>query len=685
MEQCWNKWAGQTGDPRENPTTSGIVRNDWKPTKIDNKTMNVGRRFRKAIVPGPGDVPIQINGIERRLEFGGTSTHIIDVQCSSPGFDAGSPGLQSDVRVSISLGRLVATAQNPPLLRKEKHVFGFLDAVPSSGVESLFQFIPETSDEIEVSALDWPVIFRKPIVHKLHMNSQPKWHATWTELELAGQRHLPPRFSIAKIRGWSSWVLNPVYLGGGEQSNRLATGSRNVLVANEQTARARSLGHSQSWEVVVVGQTNTACHFPPSLRYSNPYPTLPALRLACHARADSNGSHYPPHSSSPNLCESSRHSGTLLYTARSIQYTALHGIVERLRPDEVRVRRPALSTADGSSGPGGPLGYNHSCLTCDSNLQTGRGKREIPEKTLRPTASSGTIPTCENPVTRPGIEPGNPLARVMGRQASPPGSADGCGCATPGAARGQAGSRSRSRERDFLVYIWSHNWLSCTKKTLVIVIACSSKALPTAECLPFVAFPTAECLPFVALPTAECLPFVALPTAECLPFARMLDSHQRELGSIPGCVTSDFRMWEPRWTMLLVGGFSRLADSKHAGGMGNELEERKHFGWRGLKQRAASNDQLPIPHAPPPNSFRARLFLRESAGTQVLKRKASWTKDPPTGDLRVVRGTNEYLGFLRVTHYVTMNCDYVRLPFDLDDHGAATCLIENWLSPMPIL
>ncbi|KAJ8881325.1 hypothetical protein PR048_017806 [Dryococelus australis] len=30
----------------------------------------------------------------------------------------------------------------------------------------------------------------------------------------------------------------------------------------------------------------------------------------------------------------------------------------------------------------------------------GRGKREIPEKTRRPTASSGMIPTCENPVTR---------------------------------------------------------------------------------------------------------------------------------------------------------------------------------------------------------------------------------------------------------------------------------------------
>ncbi|KAJ8869265.1 hypothetical protein PR048_030837 [Dryococelus australis] len=34
-------------------------------------------------------------------------------------------------------------------------------------------------------------------------------------------------------------------------------------------------------------------------------------------------------------------------------------------------------------------------------------KREIPEKTRRPTASSSTIPTCENPVTRRGIKTGS--------------------------------------------------------------------------------------------------------------------------------------------------------------------------------------------------------------------------------------------------------------------------------------
>ncbi|KAJ8893074.1 hypothetical protein PR048_005657 [Dryococelus australis] len=50
----------------------------------------------------------------------------------------------------------------------------------------------------------------------------------------------------------------------------------------------------------------------------------------------------------------------------------------------------------------------------------GRGKREIPEKTRRPTASSGTIPTCENPVTRQGIEPSSPWWEASVLIAQPP-------------------------------------------------------------------------------------------------------------------------------------------------------------------------------------------------------------------------------------------------------------------------
>ncbi|KAJ8867390.1 hypothetical protein PR048_031191 [Dryococelus australis] len=50
----------------------------------------------------------------------------------------------------------------------------------------------------------------------------------------------------------------------------------------------------------------------------------------------------------------------------------------------------------------------------------GPGKREILEKTRRPTASSGTIPTCESPVTRPGIEPGSPWWEASVLIAHPP-------------------------------------------------------------------------------------------------------------------------------------------------------------------------------------------------------------------------------------------------------------------------
>ncbi|KAJ8874301.1 hypothetical protein PR048_025147 [Dryococelus australis] len=52
------------------------------------------------------------------------------------------------------------------------------------------------------------------------------------------------------------------------------------------------------------------------------------------------------------------------------------------------------------------------------------GKQEIPEKTRQPTASSGTIPTCENPVTRPGIEPGSPWWEASRLTTQPPWSVD---------------------------------------------------------------------------------------------------------------------------------------------------------------------------------------------------------------------------------------------------------------------
>ncbi|KAJ8873450.1 hypothetical protein PR048_024267 [Dryococelus australis] len=55
----------------------------------------------------------------------------------------------------------------------------------------------------------------------------------------------------------------------------------------------------------------------------------------------------------------------------------------------------------------------------------GRGKLEIPEKTRRPTASYGTIATCESPVTRPGIEPGSLWWEASVLIAQPPRSLEG--------------------------------------------------------------------------------------------------------------------------------------------------------------------------------------------------------------------------------------------------------------------
>ncbi|KAJ8886131.1 hypothetical protein PR048_012340 [Dryococelus australis] len=44
----------------------------------------------------------------------------------------------------------------------------------------------------------------------------------------------------------------------------------------------------------------------------------------------------------------------------------------------------------------------------DKPVRLGTGETEIPEKTRRPVALPGTIPTCENMVTRLGIEPSSP-------------------------------------------------------------------------------------------------------------------------------------------------------------------------------------------------------------------------------------------------------------------------------------
>ncbi|KAJ8871875.1 hypothetical protein PR048_028215 [Dryococelus australis] len=51
----------------------------------------------------------------------------------------------------------------------------------------------------------------------------------------------------------------------------------------------------------------------------------------------------------------------------------------------------------------------------------GRGKWEIPEETRLQVASSGTIPTCENPgATPPGIKPGSQRFEARSLTTTPP-------------------------------------------------------------------------------------------------------------------------------------------------------------------------------------------------------------------------------------------------------------------------
>ncbi|KAJ8876904.1 hypothetical protein PR048_021353 [Dryococelus australis] len=68
--------------------------------------------------------------------------------------------------------------------------------------------------------------------------------------------------------------------------------------------------------------------------------------------------------------------------------------------------------------------HRHAALQSENGAtpECNDGEREIPEKTRRPAASSGTIPTCSNPgMIRAGIEPGSPWWEASRLTAHPPG------------------------------------------------------------------------------------------------------------------------------------------------------------------------------------------------------------------------------------------------------------------------
>ncbi|KAJ8870091.1 hypothetical protein PR048_029102 [Dryococelus australis] len=106
---------------------------------------------------------------------------------------------------------------------------------------------------------------------------------------------------------------------------------------------------------------------------------------------------------------------TLLVAARPTENVSQHAVANETRGSFPEAGATSQRTATPTSREAprhfltrsqGDEGVERE--VCSSAGMKGRGKREIPEKNRRQTASSGTIPTCENSqVTQPGFEPGS--------------------------------------------------------------------------------------------------------------------------------------------------------------------------------------------------------------------------------------------------------------------------------------
>ncbi|KAJ8876914.1 hypothetical protein PR048_021363 [Dryococelus australis] len=91
------------------------------------------------------------------------------------------------------------------------------------------------------------------------------------------------------------------------------------------------------------------------------------------------------------------------------------------------------------------------------------GNGRSPRKSRRPTVSSGTNPTCENPTTRPGIEPGSPsweASRLTSATAIPPIGRDVLGDWTALECKG-GGNRSTPRKPAPASCIFQHDSRTC--------------------------------------------------------------------------------------------------------------------------------------------------------------------------------------------------------------------------------
>ncbi|KAJ8880342.1 hypothetical protein PR048_016809 [Dryococelus australis] len=126
---------------------------------------------------------------------------------------------------------------------------------------------------------------------------------------------------------------------------------------------------------------------------------------------------------------------------------------------DVRGRGKAVIDFVGGSGHAAPILADQQARPAEVRRGArytptfdGRGKREIPEKTRRPVASSGTIPTCKSPgATPPGIEPGWPRWKVGSLTTKPP----------------RPPSWNENVRRNFCRYLLS-DWLSSDDATVLL-------------------------------------------------------------------------------------------------------------------------------------------------------------------------------------------------------------------------
>ncbi|KAJ8896115.1 hypothetical protein PR048_001457 [Dryococelus australis] len=98
--------------------------------------------------------------------------------------------------------------------------------------------------------------------------------------------------------------------------------------------------------------------------------------------------------------------------ARRVHISLLHKAGDTIPPTNPTRRNLSSMAANEKQG---------HCGTSPTKQLLRQPDKKIPEKTRRPAASSGTIPTCESPgVTRPGIETGSPWWEASSPTAQPP-------------------------------------------------------------------------------------------------------------------------------------------------------------------------------------------------------------------------------------------------------------------------